>query len=686
MGYSVKIRQHDISDCGVACLASISAYYGLKLPLAKLRIFSNTGKNGTTIKGVIEAAKKFGFDAQGFSGRKSSLYRVPKPTILHLEKSDGLLHFIVLYKIHNGLLHIMDPLDGNMHRIKMEELLDEWSGKLITLSPGSEFVKGISGTPVLERLFKIVSSNRKSLLNALLLSILYLTTAFSITLFIKQIIDSIIPEGNAVMLNTFAVAMLAVFLMSFFLSWMRSVLLLKTGTATDKRLIGEYIRHMVTLPQQFFDLRTTGEITSRVSDAFKIRSLVTETLIGIVMSLSTLIISLAVMFVISPNLAFIAIMCVPVYYIIYIIYDTYNKQVHRKIMEQGSRFESSLIELVRSQKALKYFSNEEFAAGRTIGKLSELCDTFFKSGRFGTGAGGAAEFVSRVLTVLILWLGGRSMMAGEITLGELVSFFTIISLFSAPLSELIGINSVIREGMVAADRLFEIMELDPEPLCEGITPDLSAPECLSLSGIRFSYPDRPTLFTEMNMELKRGEITTLSGESGSGKSTVVSLILRMHKAQNGTIMLNDININHINLRHWRSSVSVVPQNPELYDATILENIAPGEEDPDIERILRLCEELNILDFIALLPSGFETKTGENGSQLSRGQQQRIAMARALYRNNGILILDEATSSLDKESEEIIINAVLKEKEKGRIVLIISHGERAGSIADKRYKL
>jgi len=160
----------------------------------------------------------------------------------------------------------------------------------------------------------------------------------------------------------------------------------------------------------------------------------------------------------------------------------------------------------------------------------------------------------------------------------------------------------------------------------------------------------------------------------------------MYQPHTGTIKADGININHINLSHWRSSVSVVPQNPELFDATIMENIAPGEADPDIERILKLCDELNISEFIVNLPLGFETRTGENGSRLSRGQQQRIAMARALYRNCGILILDEATSSLDKESEELIINAVLREKEKGRIILMISHSDISNKISNRSYNI
>jgi len=392
------------------------------------------------------------------------------------------------------------------------------------------------------------------------------------------------------------------------------------------------------------------------------------------------------MFIISVNLAYTAILFVPLYYFIYKIYDIYNKKVYRKIMEQGAIFENTLIETIRTQKALKYFGNENFASGRTNARLTELCDTLFKSGRFGTGAGGAAEFVSRVLTVLILWFGGRFLMAGELTLGELISFFTIISLFSAPLSELIGVNAILREGVVAAERLFEIMELDAEPLSGGITPDLSSAGAIRLEGVTFSYPGRTTIFKELNIELRRGEITALNGESGSGKSTIAALILRMYQPQAGTIKADGININHINLTHWRSSVSVVPQNPELFDATIIENIAPGEADPDIERILKLCDELNISEFVVSLPLGFETRTGENGSRLSRGQQQRIAMARALYRNCGILILDEATSSLDKESEELIISAVLREKEKGRIILMISHSDISSKISDRSYNI
>jgi ATP-binding cassette subfamily B protein len=355
-------------------------------------------------------------------------------------------------------------------------------------------------------------------------------------------------------------------------------------------------------------------------------------------------------------------------------------------MEQGARFESSLIETIRSYATLKHSGAEHYFAGKSTAALGSLGSTLVKSGKAAAFTGGLADFISKIFTVFVLWAGGREMITGTLTPGDLISFFTIISLFTSPLAEIVTSSSSLREGTVAAGRVFEIMDLEAEPLDTGVTAGTEAPESIIFENVSFSYPGRATVLANLNLSFRRGEITAITGESGSGKSTIVTLITRMRNPGGGIISAGGVNISHINLRSWRGNLAVVPQSPGLFDGTITENIAPGEEEPDLGRIVEICSDLGILGFLQSMPMGFESRAGEGGSSLSRGQQQRIAVARALYRDAPILVLDEATSSLDGESEALIERAVIREKSRGKIVILISHKDRSRTIADRIYSI
>lgn len=686
MSYSIKIRQHDISDCGAACLASVSAYWGLRLPIARIRLFSNTDNRGTTIKGLIDAAKAFGFNAEGYKAQERSLYKIPKPTILHLEKKSGLLHFVVLYGIKSGVLRIMDPMDGEIHSVGMEELLSEWSGRLVMISPSKNFTKGDEGNSVTTRFFELLKSNKSSLLKALSAALLFMATSFAISLFIKVILDNIIPSGEMVNLTIAALLAVLVFLISLMLSWIRGILLVKVGISMDKELMGGYIRHLVKLPGMFYDARETGELTSRISDAAKIRSYLTGTLLSLVVSAFMLVASIGIMFAISAGMALPALLIIPVYCILFYVTDKYNKRVQRTIMEKGAKFENRVIETVKSHLAIKYSSTESYFAGRCTSALSSFLESIEKSAKFSIISGSAAELASKLLLVMVLWLGGTEMIKGTITPGDLVAFFTIISLFTSPLSDLVSSSAEIREGTVAASRLFEIMDLETEPLDGGIVHGTGSPESIRISDVSFSYPGRATVLKGINMEFHKGEITAVTGESGCGKSTLVSLLTRLRKPSIGVIYSDNLNIDHINLRNWRDMVAIVPQTPALFGGTIMENIAPGEEDPDTAKIVEICEKLGLISFIASLPLGLESPAGEGGASLSGGQQQKVSLARALYKDAPILIIDEGTSSMDYDSEQLAERALKMERERGKIVIVISHKERSKILSDRVYRI
>ncbi|MFA5849732.1 MAG: peptidase domain-containing ABC transporter [Bacteroidales bacterium] len=686
MRFSVNIRQHDISDCGVASLASVATYYGLKVPLAKLRLYSGTNSQGTTIRGIIDAAEKIGMCAKGFKGKTSSLYKVLKPVILLLKKEIGLMHFVVLYKISKQYFYLMDPAEGNIVRVNQEEFNKEWTGYLIVVEPDSCFVKGLDGPSSFARLHKIILRDISEYLKILAASLVYIVISLSTSVFLKYIIDDILPHKDNRMLFLIAIGMAGLIVISLIISVYKSRILLRLSLNTNRKLILAYLRHVFRLPQNFFDNRKTGELTSRVDDAFRIGTLLSELTVNITISILTLVFSFILLFTMFWKLALVVVAFIPAYLILYCTYDRFNRRMQRKIMEEASQFESSMIESLRSVRSIKQFGLESVIVCRIKERLFRLNDSLYNAGKIGIMVSGTGESISRILSLAVLWIGGSFVLSSSLSTGELFSFFTITALFSSPLSSLACLNVSVREGITAAERLFEIMDLDIEKSFEGVIISPESRASLKIENLSFSYQGREPLFEGFNMEMKSGEITYLMGESGCGKSTIASLILRIQKPVNGVITLDGVNINHFNLELWRQWVTIVPQNLDLLGGTLIDNIAPGESDPDYEYIIELCGELGLLDFIQKLPLGFESPIGESGSSLSRGQQQKIAIARALYRKPKILILDEATSSLDRTSEELIRNAVLKAKNNGTMILMITHNETSINDTDRQIRI
>ena len=685
MRRSVKIRQQDVSDCGAASLASVAAFHGLIFPVARLRLYSGTNTEGTTIAGIISAASKIGLSAKGYKGKVSSLYKIPKPAILHFQKPDGSLHFVVLYRISRRAAHIMDPAEGRIKRVKIDEVTQLWTGYLIILTPESTFCKGRVGTPPWKRVWEVFRSKTDLYLKAMVSSVMFVISSISISFLIKYLIDTAIPAGDNAMISGIAAAMLILTMLSFALYTHKSGILLKLNIITNNDLINSFVTKLFSLPHSYIESRHTGDVTSRVDDAFKVGSMISEVMITLSMNILTLIFSLTALFLINRKISLIIIAFIPVYALLYYIYDRFNREMRSKIMENGAKFESSLIEGIKGTLTLKYFGIEQETSSRIRGNLAVLNRSLTKAGKWGIVLSGATDINSKIMSVTTLWAGSFFILSGTLTIGELILFYTMTALFSSPVAGLMGINATYREGLAAAGRLFEAMELESEPYSEGITPELKMDE-LKIENLSFSYPGRRGLFENFSMTLKAGKITALCGESGCGKSTVASLLMRIRKAEPGAISVDGIDINNINLRLWREWITIVPQNPSLLSGTIISNIAPGEEEPDTDSILEFCRELGLLDFIRKLPSGFDTVLGEDGSRLSRGQQQRIAIARALYRHPRILILDEVTSSCDSESGSLIKRAILREKEKGCMIMLISHNKEELELADDIVKI
>ena len=566
----------------------------------------------------------------------------------------------------------MNPAYGKIETYTTEEFAKIWTGVLILLEPNEYFEQRNEKTSLYQRFYQLIQPHRSILLQALVGAIFYTLLGLSTSIYIQKITDYVLVDGNRRLLNLLSVIMIVLLLFQIFLGVMKSVLTLQTGQKIDKYLILGYYKHLLKLPQRFFDTMRVGEIISRVNDAVKIRAFINDVSIQIVVNVFIVLFSFALMFTYYWKLALIVALVIPFYLGIYAITNWLNKKVERRMMEESAELESHLVESLNAVKTIKQFGAEIYANNKTDIHFSTLLKTIYKSVLNSLFSGNASEFVSRIFTIVLLWVGAGYVIDREITPGELLSFYALIGYFTSPVSQLIGMNKSIQNALIASDRLFEIMDLEQEEVTDKI--ELTAEQIgnINFENVTFSYGSRREVFKDFSCVIQKGKTTAIVGESGSGKTTLATLIQNLYPVNSGKITIGDYEVQYLSHYSLRTLIGVVPQQIDLFSGNVIENIAFGEDFPDMQRVIDLTKQLGILSFIEQLPNGFQTHLGENGSQLSGGQRQRIAIARALYKNPEILILDEATSSLDTDSEQVIQATLNELKRTGKTLIVIAH--------------
>jgi ATP-binding cassette subfamily B protein len=576
----------------------------------------------------------------------------------------------------------MDPADGKMHQKLLTDFEKEWTGVLVLLLPDEEFETGNEKVSVFRRFWFLLRPHKWVLLQALFGAVIYTILGLSTAVYIQKITDNVITGGNQNLLNLMSVGMIVLLLMQLFIGTVKSIFAFKTGQQMDAQLILGYYKHLLKLPQQFFDTMRVGEIISRVNDAVKIRLFINEVALGLLVNVFIIIFSFALMFTYYWKLALVMLIVIPLYVLTYFIANQINKRLQRKLMEDAADLETQLVESLNSIATIKRFGLEEYANLKTENRFIQLLRTIYSAGMSGLYIGTASDFVSRLFTIVILWVGTYFVLQNELTPGELLSFYSLIGYFTSPAMSLIGANKSIQDAFIAADRLFEIMDLEQESKENktALTPDLVGN--IEFKQVSFKYGSRAKVFDELDLKIEKGKITAIVGESGSGKSTLLSLLQNLYPISSGNIFIGNLDIQYITNESLRKVVSVVPQQIDLFAGTLIENIAIGHFEPDMQRILGISQALGITEFVKTMPQGFSTMLGERGANLSGGQRQRIAIARALYQNPEILILDEATSSLDSISEKYVQDTLQLLREQQKTIIIIAHRLSTIRNADK----
>ncbi len=676
---SIKIKQHDIKDCGAACLASIGNHFKVNLPIARIRQYANTDKRGTNVLGITEAAEKMGFTAKGVKGGLDALDKIPLPAIAHIITKEQYQHYLVIYKVEKSAITVMDPGFGKMETYTFEEFQKIWTGVLILFAPNEDFKTLDEKTSPLKRFWNLIQPHKTILIQALIGAILFTVLGLAMSIYIQKITDYVLVDGNRNLLNLLSLSMIAIILLQAYIGSKKSIFVMKTGQLIDAKLILGYYKHLLHLPQRFFDTMQIGEITSRINDAVKIRSFINETAIEMIVNIFIVVFSFALMFTYYWKLALVIILVIPLYVFVYFLLNKFNKKVERNIMENAAELQTQLVESITHVRTVKEFGIEEFSNLKTENKFVKLLFITYKSGLNGIFATTSTQFLASVFTVILMWIGSGYVIDRAITPGELFSFYALIGYFTSPVASLINMNKTAQNALIAADRLFEIMDLEREETENKIELTKENLGDIEFENVSFRYGSRIEVFKNFNAVFKKNQTTAIVGESGSGKTTLISLLQNLYPIKEGKINIGDFDLKHVHYKSLRKIIGVIPQQLNLFSGNIIENIALGESFPNIQRILELSKQLGIHEFVEKLPNGFETQIGENGAMLSGGQKQRIAIARALYKNPEILLMDEATASLDTNSEQIVKEVIDNFKSQGKTIIVIAH--RLSTIAN-----
>ncbi|MBB4189597.1 ATP-binding cassette subfamily B protein [Sinorhizobium terangae] len=677
----IKFKQRDVTDCGAASLASVAAFYGYEVPLSRIRQYASTTRSGTSVLGLTEAAQKLGFIAKGVKGGFDSLHKIPKPAIAHVIVKEVLHHFVVIQAIDARCVTLMDPAYGEIRKLSHEEFKIQWTGALVLLVPAENFKRRNDTTSPFSHFARLLAPHRAVMVQALVGALVTTILGLSTAIYVQKIVDHVITAGNRNLLNLMSITMLLILAVQILIDLLGNRLVLQTGQKIDVHLILRYYDHILSLPQQFFDSMRIGEIVSRMNDAVKIRSFLNDLSVTMFVNVLVIVFSLGLMFVYSWKIALMVAISIPLYLLLYWSIDRLNRKRQRAIMENAADLESQLVESLGAVSTIKTSGMESFAKLNMEIRFVKMLHSVYSSGLISIFGDSASACLSNLFTIVLMWFGTTLALDQTVTPGELLSCYTLFGYVTRPVASLIQTNRIVQDAFIAADRLFEIFDI--EPASGG---SIDATKCdlgdIHLENITFRHGAQPELFQDLSVTFRQGEMTAVVGESGSGKSTLAALLQNVYPLASGRIRIGPSALQDLSTVSLRKIVAAVPQAVDVFSGSVIQNIALGEFEPDIEKIQQICAKIGLLETIERWPGGFQAYLGENGVRLSGGEKQRLGLARALYRDPEILILDEATSSLDSVAEASVLRVVEELRRADKTIVVIAHRLSTIRSADK----
>ena len=662
-------RQYDETDCGAASLAMISKYFGVRLSITRLRDLANVGREGASMYSLAAAAEAIGFTTRAVRTDYDHLINIELPVIAHWAG----YHYIVIYEVNDKYVISGDPAIG-LIRIPRAEFEEKWTGRLLVTTPTIRLLEEEEVTNSIGRFVALLKPHHWLLFEVCIASLILNVFAIASPVFTQTIIDKVLIHQDAQMLNLMLGGMIIVGVFATLTTLLRYQLLIHLSQKLSVRMSSDLFRQIVKLPIKYFQMRKVGDILTRFGDNTKVRDLITSDAINTLLDAFMVLLYLALMFFYNVELTLVALVFIPVSVILTLIITPLIKRNNQRLFEKIAASESKLIETIRNISALKASTAELPTRWKYEDLIVQNANQAWISARLGMILHASSSAMQLFSSVAVLWYGATLVMAGEMTVGQLVAFQVLVGMVMAPVLGLINMWQTLQDAMLSLQRLGDIYDAEPEESDSGtVFAELAnVAGNIKMENLSFRYSvDDKNIISNINLEIYPGETIALIGRSGSGKTTLVSLVQRFHEPTEGRILLDGVDIAGISVKSLRANLGIVMQENLLFSGTIRENISLGYPDASMDQVVTAAKLANAHDFITTFPLGYDTLVGEMGIQLSGGQRQRVGIARALLPDPKIIIFDEATSALDTESEKAIqtnMDAILG----NRTSIVIAH--------------
>lgn len=666
------VAQMDMRDCGVAALASIAKHYGSDFSLAHLRELAKTTKEGTTALGIIEAAKKMGFETKAIKANMElfDMTDIPYPFIVHVNKERKLQHFYVVYKVKKDYLIIGDP-DPSVKVTKMSKkrFKQEWTGVAIFLAPAPSYKPHKDKKNGLLSFLPLILKQKTLITYIVLASLLVTLVNIVGSYYLQGILDKYIPNNMKSTLGIISLGLVITYILQQLMAFSQSYLLRVLSQRLTIDVILSYIRHIFTLPMSFFATRRTGEITSRFTDANSIIDALASTILSLFLDVSIVFIVGSVLVLQNIQLFLLTLVALPIYTVIIFAFLKPFEKMNHDVMQSNAMVSSAIIEDINGIETIKSLTSEELRYQKIDSEFVDYLDKSFKLSKYENAQTSLKHGAQLILNVAILWFGASLVMDSKISIGQLITYNTLLSYFTNPIENIINLQTKLQSAKVANKRLNEVYLVASE--FEGTTSMTS-----KLSGnitfhdVSYRYGFGTYTLSDLNLTIKQGEKVSLVGISGSGKTTLAKMIVNFYEPNQGNIRLGNMDLKMIDKKQLRQYINYLPQQSYIFSGSILDNLTLGAS-PDItqEDILMACQIAEIRADIEAMPLGYQTELSD-GAGLSGGQKQRLALARALLTQAPILILDETTSGLDVLTEKKVINNLMQLTDK--TIIFVAH--------------
>ncbi len=677
----ICVRQTDGSDCGAAALATIARHHGRPFGLEAMRELAGTDRVGTNLMGLVQAAERLGFAAQAVKGEFAALRGAPLPAIAHVKSPEGYGHFVVLHRVGFKRVVVADPARGIV-TLTREEFCRAWTGYLVLMTPeGAARQPSVAASGTLRpglRLWNLLGAYRGVLIEAFVCALAMTLLGVTTSYFLQHLVDSVLARGESGLLNAFGLgmAMIVIFRTSF--GVLRHYLLAYVGRRIDLSLMADYARHLLVLPMSFFDMRQVGEILSRINDAAKVREAISGATLTAIVDGVVVSMTLCVLWFYNVQLALVATVMAPLLVVASLLHHPAARRRSQQAMEDAARLSAHLVEDISGVETIKAYGCQRSRGQRGEQRLVKLVESLFTLQKLSISMGALGTLISGLTGIAVLWYGGHCVIEGQLTIGELMFFYTLLGYLLEPLQRLSTVHLQLQDAMVAVDRLHQVLDLAAERRDDGRAPLKGIREAVELRGVGFQYGCRRKVLDDVNLTIRAGATVAIVGESGCGKSTLLKLLTRFYDPAEGQALIDGVDLRDYDLDSLRRNIGVVSQEPFIFNATLRENIAVGDPDADLSAVIAAARAAGLEEFINRLPDRFDTMLGERGANLSGGERQRLAIARALLRKPSLLIFDEATSHLDTTTERAI-QENLRSVFADRSVLLVAH--RLSTIRD-----